>query len=278
MTIMIIIMEVMMFDLLSMPFMQMAIAAGVIVGFLGSYYGVFIVQRKMSFLGSGLAHAAFGGIALGLLLNSEPLWIAIPFTVAVSIAIIYIKEKTRLQTDTSIGIFFAVSVSIGIIFISMKETYASDAFTYLFGSILTVNVADLIASASIALLTLLAGIKYWGRWAYSSFDREISMSDKIPALKDDYILSVLTALTIVISVKLVGIILISSFLVIPAASARLVSGRFYSMSITAIIFGIFSSIAGLLLSAVSDLPAGATIVIVQAGIFLVCASVSGRIS
>ena len=144
-------------DLLSMPFMQMAIAAGIIVGFLGSFYGVFIVQRKMSFLGSGLAHAAFGGIALGLLLDSEPLWIAIPFTVIVSMAIIYIKEKTRLQTDTSIGIFFAVSVSLGIIFISMKETYSSDAFTYLFGSILTVNMSDLIASGAISILTLTLG-------------------------------------------------------------------------------------------------------------------------
>ena len=99
-----------MIELLSFPFMQRAIIGGVLVGFLASYYGVFIVQRGLSFMGSGLAHAAFGGVALGLLLDSEPLWIAVPFTVIVAIGITWVRDRTKLGSDTAVGIFFAVSI------------------------------------------------------------------------------------------------------------------------------------------------------------------------
>ncbi|ROL59083.1 metal ABC transporter permease, partial [Bacteroidetes/Chlorobi group bacterium ChocPot_Mid] len=132
-----------MLEVFSYAFMQRAIIAGILVGFVASYYGAFVVQRRMSFMGSGLAHTAFGGIALGLLLESEPLWIAIPFTVIVSILITWIKQKAKISVDTSIGILFSVSVALGIIFISLKEGYSVDAFTYLFGSILSVNPSDL---------------------------------------------------------------------------------------------------------------------------------------
>ena len=125
-----------MFDLLTLPFMQRALIAGVLIGFLASYYGVFVVQRGLSFLGSGLAHAAFGGVALGLLLESEPLWIAVPFTIIVAIGITWVKNRTELGSDTTIGIFFSVSMALGIIFLYLRKQYSTEAFTYLFGSIL----------------------------------------------------------------------------------------------------------------------------------------------
>lgn len=258
-----------MIELFMMPFMQRAFIAGILVGFLASFYGVFIVQRRMSFLGSGLSHAAFGGVALGVLLDTEPLWIAIPFTVLVSAAITWIKNKTRLGADTSIGIFFSVSVALGIIFLSMKDGYTSDAFAYLFGSILAVNNTDNIVAVLLAIITLLFGKIYWARWAYTTFDRELALTDKISVEKDDYILSALTAVSIVVSVKLVGIILISSFLVIPAAAARLVSGTFFQMARNAIIAGISSAFLGLTASYYLDFPSGAVIVLIQALMFLI---------
>jgi len=99
-----------MFEFILLPFMQRALIAGILVGFLASYYGVFVVQRGLGFLGSGLAHAAFGGVALGILLDQEPLLIAVPFTVLVAIGITYVKNKTNLAGDTTIGIFFSVSI------------------------------------------------------------------------------------------------------------------------------------------------------------------------
>lgn len=260
-----------MVEILSMPFMLRAIAAGVLVGFLSSYYGTFIIQRSMSFLGSGLAHAAFGGVALGILLNLEPLWIAIPFTIIVSLLITWLRMKTGLGADTVIGILFAVSMALGIIFLALKRTYTTDAFTYLFGSILAVSESDLWISGALALLTIISSFKFWARWAYASFDSELARADRHPVVFDDYLLSVLTAVTIVVSIKLVGIVLIAAFLVIPAASARLIANTFIKMTIFSIIFGIASALIGLAGSYMLDLPSGAVIILIQAAIFVLAA-------
>lgn len=257
-----------MFEILSLPFMQRALIAGIFVGFLSSYYGVFIVQRGLGFLGSGLAHAAFGGVALGVLLNQEPLWIAVPFTVIVAIGITWVKDKTNLGSDTTIGIFFSVSMALGIIFIFLKRQYTSDAFNYLFGSILSVTVIDLIFSAALVIITIIL-FPIWKRWAYSSFDRELAQADRIPVQSDDYLLSVLIAVTIVVSIKVVGIVLIAAFLVIPPATSRLINKSFSKMTFTSIVIGIFTALFGLWISYYLDVPSGATIILVQAVIFFI---------
>ncbi len=255
-----------MFDLLTLPFMQRALMAGVLVGFLASYYGVFVVQRGLSFLGSGLAHAAFGGVALGLLLNSEPLWIAVPFTVLVAIGIFWVRDKTELASDTAVGIFFAVSMALGIVFIFLKKEYTSDAFTYLFGSILAVTKTDLKITASVVVLTLLT-LPLWKRWAYVSFDRELAETDHLAVNRDDYLLSILIAITVVVTIKVVGIVLIAAFLVIPAATSRLLSITFRRMTVLSIIIGVISAFIGLWLSYYLDVPSGATIILLQAFLF-----------
>lgn len=255
-----------MFEFISLPFMQRALIAGILVGFLASYYGVFVVQRGLGFLGSGLAHAAFGGVALGILLDKEPLLIAVPFTVLVAIGITYVKNKTNLAGDTTIGIFFSVSMALGIIFIFMKRQYTSDAFNYLFGSILAVSLTDVIAPAILIIITFIFS-SFWKRWAYTSFDRELAQADRVPVQFDDYILSVLIAVTIVVSIKVVGIVLIAAFLVIPPAASRLINKSFSKMTIFSIIFGISTAILGLWISYYFDVPSGATIILLQALLF-----------
>ena len=255
-----------MFELLSLPFMQRAFIGGLLVGFLASYYGVFVVQRGLSFLGSGLAHAAFGGVALGLLLESEPLWIAVPFTILVAIGITWVKSKTKLGSDTTIGIFFSVSMALGIVFLFLRKQYSVDAFTYLFGSVLSVSYTDIIFTSLVVIVTLLF-LPFWKRWAYSSFDRELAQADKIPVLFDDYVLSILIAVTGVVTIKLVGIVLIAAFLVIPAATARLLSKSFSKMTIVSVFIGMLSAIVGLWVSYFLDVPSGAAIILLQAAVF-----------
>lgn len=257
-----------MFEILSLPFMQRALVAGTLVGFLASYYGVFIVQRGLGFLGSGLAHAAFGGVALGVLLNAEPLWVALPFTVLVALGITWVKDKTNLGGDTTIGIFFSVSMALGIIFIFLKRQYTSDAFNYLFGSILSVTITDIIVPIILIIITLILS-PFWKRWAYSSFDRELAQADRIPVQFDDYLLSVLISVTVVVSIKVVGIVLIAAFLVIPPATSRLINKSFSKMTITSIVIGIFTALIGLWISYYLDVPSGATIILLQASLFFV---------
>ena len=254
---------------LSFGFMQRALIAGILTGVVGSYYGVFIVQRGMSFLGSGLAHAAFGGVALGLLLNTEPLWVAVPFTIIVAVLITWIRDRSDLGADTVIGIFFALSMALGIVFLSRIPNYTTDAFTYLFGSILSVSPTDLYASIAITVLAVIT-LPLWGRWAYATIDREAAMADRVPVKFDDYLLSVLIAVTIVVAAKVVGIVLISAFLVIPAAASRLISRRFLAMTYASVAFGFISVVVGLFGSFNLDIPSGATIILVQTAIFIIC--------
>jgi zinc transport system permease protein len=256
-----------MLELLTIPFMQRALIGGILVGFLASYYGVFVVQRGLSFMGSGLAHAAFGGVALGLLLNTQPLWIAVPFTILVAIGIAWVRTHTQLGNDTAVGIFFSVSMALGILFLFLKREYTSDAFTYLFGSILAVTWTDIAITAVVVLITILSW-PFWKRWAYASFDRELAQSDRLPVIRDDYYLAVLIALTVVVAIKVVGIVLIAAFLVIPAATARLISDTFHRMTIVSVIFGIGTAIIGLGASYYLDVPSGATIILCQAVLFI----------
>ena len=255
-----------MFEGLDQPFIQRALVAGVLVAWLGSYFGAFVVQRGLSFLGDGLAHAAFGGVALALLLGIEPLWVAVPFTVAVALAITWVRERTRLGADTTVGIFFSVSVALGVVFLSLKRGYTADAFTFLFGSILAVSGVDLWIIALVVIATALAW-PLWGRWAYATFDRELALADRLPVARDDYLLTAYIAVAVVVGVKLVGIVLITAFLVIPAATARLFARSFATMTIFAQGFGVASVLVGLLLSYRLDIPSGASIILVQAGIF-----------
>ena len=257
-----------MLEMFQYPFIQRALLAGILIGFSASYFSVFVVQRRISYIGSGLAHAAFGGVALGLLIGIEPLIIAVPFTILIALLTVYLKEHTKISTDSIIGILYSVSVALGIIFLALKDDYSADAYTYLFGSILTVTSSDIWISAALAVVCIITFKLYWGRWAYATFDRELARADKLPVLADDYILMFMTAITVVLAIKIVGIILITAFIVIPGSFARLVSKRFAGMTAISIIMGVTTSIAGLVLSYELDLPSGAVIIVLQAIIFL----------
>jgi len=255
-------------EILSLPFMQRALIGGALVGFLASYYGVFIVQRGLSFLGSGLAHAAFGGIALGLLLQTEPLWVALPFTVIVAIGIAWVKYRTELSSDTAVGIFFSVSMALGIVFLFLRREYTADAFTYLFGSILAVTETDIWITLGMVIIVF-ATWPLWSRWAYTSFDRELAQTDRLPVIRDDYFLSVLVAVTIVVAIKVVGIVLIAAFLVIPAATARVLSRSFRMMTVVSVTIGVSSALIGLVVSYYINIPSGATIILIQSLLFFI---------
>jgi len=255
--------------------MQRALVAGLLIAVIGSYFGAFVVQRGLGFLGDGLAHAAFGGVALALLLNTEPLWIAVPFTIVVAVAITWVRERTDLGSDTAVGIFFSLSVALGVVFMSLKRGYSADAFSFLFGSILSVTTTDLYVTGIVLLLALLFQ-RMWGRWAYATFDRELALADRLPVLFDDYILAIFIAVTVVIGVKLVGIVLVTSFLVIPAATARLFSRSFSAMTVLAATISIVCVVVGLDVSYRLDIPSGATIVFAQSAAFFASVALTGR--
>ncbi len=260
----------MFYNFLQYEFIQRALIAGTFVSLLCSVLGIFVVQRKMSFLGSGLSHSALGGIGMGILLGIDPMTAAIPFTILAALLIILLKNRTNLEIDTSIGILFSASVAAGIILISIKAGYTSDAYSYLFGSILAISSSDVVASLILTSGILLVILLIWKELAYSTFDRELAVSDGINVIRQDYILACLLAIAIVISIKLVGIVLISAFLVLPPATARIFSRTFSQMLVLSVCYAITTCVTGLFLSFILDLPSGATIILFQTFIFTIC--------
>ena len=263
-----------------MSFMQRALWGGLAIAAMSGLLGVFVVQRGLAFLGDGLAHASFGGIALGALaaygfgalgVLSEPLVVALPFTLVVALGIAAVRDRTELSSDTAIGVFFALSVALGVMFLSLipPDRNVVDVWHLLFGSILAVGPADLriilvVAAAAIGTLVWL-----WGRLGYATFDPELAQTDGVAPRRLEYVLFVIAAVVVVVSAQVVGVVLMASYLVIPAAAARLLSRSLGQMTVWSLVLGIGSTVLGLVASFLLDVPSGSTIVLVQSVLFAI---------
>jgi len=252
----------------SYPFMVRAIIAGIITGALAGFIGVFVVLRKMSFYANAIAHASLSGVALGFFLSVDPFLSAMAVGSLVSLGIGYLFHKTSLFMDTVIGIFLPVSMAIGIILFGLTRGYKPELITYLFGSILSVSLSNLLLSSVVGIVFLIFVIIVFKDMTMISFDEECAKARGINVALIDTFFLIFLSLIVVIGTKTVGIVLISALIVIPAASARLISRSFKEMIIYSVVFGVISSFFGLTISYYTNLPSGATIVIILSLIFV----------
>lgn len=269
-------------SLFSFAFMQRALLAGLVIAIMAGMAGTFVVQRGLSFLGDGLAHASFGGIALGALVAAfsgqsgilqYPLTLAVPFTLLTAVLIAWVRDRTQLGSDTVIGVFFAVTVALAVLFVSVipPERSSVDVFSLLFGSILAVSEVDLIVILAVFAVTVTSLCLLWPRLAYATFDSELAQTDGVRVRVLEYILFALTALIVVVSAQVVGVVLMAAYLVIPAAAARLISRSLAGMTVRAVLIGLVSTVSGLLLSFWLDVPSGSVIILTQALLFVLAA-------
>jgi len=256
-----------MIEIFNLEFMQNAFMAGTMLGLVLAVVSFFVVLRRMSFIGVGVAHSAFGGVALGALLGISPTLTAIGFAVAISNAIGYIGKQGQLSTDTAIGIFFSLAMALGVIFIGMSDQYNVDLFGYLFGNILAITRRDLIIIAVLGALVLISIILFFKELLFVAYDREVAFVSGMPVTFLDHFFLTILALAVVISMKVIGIVLVSALLVIPGAAALQLTRRYVSMIAVAIIVALVSTIGGLFISYYADLASGATIVTLAAAIF-----------
>lgn len=256
-----------MIDMFNFEFMQNAFLAGMMLGFVLAVVSFFVVLRRMSFIGVGVAHSAFGGVALGALLGISPTLTAIGFAVVVSNAIGYIGKEERISTDTAIGIFFPLAMALGVIFISLSDQYNADLFGYLFGNILAITRQDLIVIAVLGGLVLLSTTMFFKELLFVAYDREVAFVSGMPVTFLDHFFLTILAFSVVISIKIIGIILVSALLVIPGAAASQVTRRYDSMITLSILIGLVSTGGGLIISYFVNLPSGATIVALASIIF-----------
>ena len=261
-------------DPLRQGFMQRALVAGTLVGAVGALLGVFVVQRGLAFLSDGLAHAAFGGIALGLLLGAgidHSIWVALPFTVAVSLGISGARRRSGLGGDATTGVFFAVAFALGVLFLGLRSPGAPavNVESLLFGSILAVSPDVLRAMWIMAGLTVVLVSLFWSRLAYATFDPELAAIAGVKVAALDRMLLALVALAVV---------LVSAFIVIPAATARLLGGSFAWMAGRAVVLGVVGSAVGLVASYHLNVASGATIILVLGAGFFLALAAPGRAS
>lgn len=265
-----------MYELLSYGFMQRAILSSVIIGILCSVIGVFVVLRGLSFIGAGTSHATFAGVALAYLIGINPLITAIIFSLAATWTIYFLEKRGRMKLDVSIGIFYALTMALAVLFIGLMKVYNAELYGYLFGSILSVTGSDLLAIIILGAAVILVIFLFYKEFHFVIFDPEMAEASGIPARPLLFILLNLIALTIVVSLKAVGALLVFALIIIPASAAYQMAKTMNGMIIYSIAIGIISSIGGLFISFWFDLPSGATIVLLAAAIFFLTVLVSPK--
>jgi ABC-type Mn2+/Zn2+ transport system permease subunit len=263
-------------EMFSYGFMQRAFLASFLIGVVCAVMGVFVVLKGLSFVGAGTSHAAFAGVCLAFLIGAPPLPMAILFGLVTVWITGVLQEKGALKPDVPIGIFYTLTMALAILFIGLMGRYNPEVYGYLFGSILSVTPPEIwtILLLSLAILSVVALL--FKEFHFISFDQEMAEASGVPARPLFFVLLSLISLTLVISLKAVGAILVFALLIIPAATAQQWARNMRAMMIGAVTVGVFSSWTGVALSYQMNLPSGATIVLVATLVFFISVILSPK--
>ena len=259
-------------EFLQYDFMRNALLAAVLVSIACGIVGTFVVVKRIVFISGGISHAAFGGIGLGYWLGVNPLLAVIPFSLAAAVAIGVLGRRMRVSDDTAIGVLWTMGMAMGILFIQLSPGYAPDLMSYLFGNILTVPTRDLWLMLALDGIILLAVVALYREFAAISFDEEFAAVVGVPARVLGLLLLCLVALSVVVLIRVVGIILVIALLTMPAAISRQFTHDLKKLMILASLTGIALTAGGLWLSFLLDLGSGATIILVLGTVFLLTSS------
>lgn len=255
--------------ILHYQFMQNAVLSGILASLLAGLIGVVIVEKKMLMLSGGIAHTSFGGVGLGYLMGFEPLYGALLFAVAASLAIAAIRRRGDTQSDVAIGLFWSFGMALGIFFVAMTPGYPPDLTSYLFGNILSVTRADVVLMAVMTTVVLAVILLFFEDWKIVLFDAEFADLIGMPTRFMDYVLHALIALSVVVLIRLVGIVLVIALLSAPTAVAALFTKRLAPRMALSVAVGMAFCLTGLVISYYLGTPSGATIVMVAAASYLV---------
>ncbi len=255
-----------MLELFQFEFMRNAFYAALLASVACGVIGSYVVVKRIVFISGGIAHTAFGGIGLGYFLGINPLIGVIPFSLAAAVGIGIVSKRTRLAEDTSIGILWAMGMAVGVLFISLTPGYAPDLFGYLFGSILTVPGHDLALIAGLDCVIIAAvGLLYKGLLAVS-FDEEFARISGNNVEVMYSIMLCLVALTVIVLIKVVGIILVIALLTIPASIAQQYTVSLPRMMLLSAGNGMILTTGGLIIAYYADIPSGATIILLSGAV------------
>jgi manganese/iron transport system permease protein len=250
-------------------FFVRALVAASLVGIVCAVVGTFVVLKGLAFIGDAISHAAFPGVVAAYIVQGPILVGAAIAAVTTALAIGVVTRRAGIRGDTAIGVLFAGAFALGVFMFSTIQGYVGDLFGFLFGSLLLTGVDDLIALAILAAIVLVVVALLWKELLFATFDPQGAAASGLRVEGLEYLFLAIVALTIVVSLQAVGIILVVAMLVTPAATGQLLTVRFGSLVLLAVAIGVGSSLIGLYISYWLDVATGATIVLVQTGLFLV---------
>jgi len=249
-------------------FVQRAIVAGCFMALGCSFLGVFLVLRRFSLIGDGLAHVSFATVAIALLLDAQPMVVSIPLVALASLVILHLNEKARVYGDAAIGLVSSFGIALGIIIASTAGGFNVDLFSYLFGNILSVSSLEVWLTIGVSLLVVLITTLFYHDLFSVTFDEDYAQVLGIKVKVINHILIILTSLIVVLGIKIVGTMLVSSLIILPAISALQIMRSFKATIALAGVFAVVSVIVGIFASYVLNYPSGATIVMVNFGFFV----------
>ena len=263
-------------EALQYAFIQRAIIAGCFMALGCSFMGVFLVLRRFSLIGDGLAHVSFATVAIALLLHGEPMVVSLPLVGLAALLILELNEKASVYGDAAIGLVSSFGIALGVIIASTAGGFNVDLFSYLFGNILSVSGFEVWMTAVISLLVVLVTVLFYHDLFAITFDEDYARVLGIKVKAVNRILILLTSLIVVLGIKIVGTMLVSSLIILPAISALQVVRSFKSTIALAGVFAVVSVVIGIFVSYVLNYPSGATIVMVNF-VFFVGSFLAGRV-
>lgn len=263
----------MVFEILQFGFIQRALISGIAVAVSCSVIGLFLVLRRQSLYGDALSHVAFGGIALGLFTNVYPIWTAFAVSILASLGITKLRESTKIPGDSAVAVLLSAGLATGVVLIGLSGGFSLDLYSFLFGSILLISYNDQLMIVVLSLIVLAIMYKIYRKLVYIAFDEEQAKVSGIDVTKLNYLFIVLASITVITSVRLVGVLLISSLIVIPNITAMMLGKGFKKTLMISIFTAVLSVIGGIVISYIMNLAPGGTIVIISVGVFFAVISI-----
>jgi zinc transport system permease protein len=259
----------MMTALFSYMFMVRALVVGILVSLCAALLGVTLVLKRYSMIGDGLSHVGFGALALAMALNLSPLQVAIPVVGVAAYFLLQISENGKIKGDSLIALISSSALAIGVIILSCTSGMNTDVGNYLFGSILAMSSDDVMLSVAVSVVVILLYILFYNRIFAVTFDENFSKAIGIHVKRYNSLIAFLTAMIIVVGMRMMGALLISSLIIFPALTSMRVFKSFKRVVISSAILSVVCFSAGILLSLIFSLPTGATVVVMNLSMFII---------
>ena len=256
-----------MIEILQYEFMQRALISGIAISISCSLIGLFLILKRFSLFGDAMSHVAFGGIALGLFLKSNPIWVSLIVSIIGALAIIKLNSSKRIYSDSSISVLLSLGLAIGLVLISLSGGFSIDITSYLFGSILLVNTEETLSTILLSVIVITFVIFYYKKLIYLVFNEEQALVNGINTVVLNILFITLATIAIVMSIRLIGVLMVSSLLIIPNVSSLLLGYGFKKTILFSICFSLISVILGIILAFEWNITPSGMIVITSAGIF-----------